>query len=693
MKDWLKDKIPLPVRLGLKRQLTWISRRRKTEFNNRTIEAPTFSQNGLVDFEEVESFLSTVTSLPRVSGESIKTSIIIPVFNKAEFTFQCLRSLVTEINFVETEVIVINNASVDQTSQLLSAFERFIRVIENNENRGFGEASNQGAAQARGKFLVFLNNDTIVLPGWLDALVETAERDPRIGAVGPLFLHPDGKIQEAGSIVWNDGTALRYGWGASAEDRRFTFSRDVDYCSGASLLIRKELFDRLDGFDSRFAPAYYEDVDICFGVRSLGYRVIFQPAARIIHYEGATAGRDVDSGVKRFQVVNRAKFYEKWKEELKREHFADEKQNIQKAARRIPDASVIVFDEVLPAPDRDAGSARMFLILQILARQYHTVFVYRTKLSDPRYEQSLWQEGIETVNLIYYANVLKQQNFKTAIVSRPVLMHTLLLSLRKLAPRTKIIFDSVDAHYRRLEREYELSGDDNVKRKADYFREIELEVVRGCDMVWFTSIEDEMSLTNEASGRPVAIIPTIHPLHDRGKAFAERRNLLFIGNFKHPPNCDAVEFFIEKVLPLIRKRLPEIKLDVVGSNAPESFQAYGSEGVCFHGYVPDIEPLFHSTRVFVAPLRFGAGVKGKIGDALSYGVPVVTTDVGAEGMQFEHGNQVLLANTPEDFARSVIEIYTNPELWQRLSDAGYEHVARYFSPEILERVILNSLRD
>jgi len=358
---------------------------------------------------------------------------------------------------------------------------------------------------------------------------------------------------------------------------------------------------------------------------------------------------------------------------------------------RMHDASVIVFDEVLPTPDRDAGSARMFLILQILARQYHTVFVYRAKLPDPRYEQSLWQEGIETVNLIYYANVLKQQNFKAAIISRPDLAHTLLASLRKLAPQTKIVFDSVDAHYRRLEREYAVSGDNDVKRKADYYRKIELEVVRGCDTIWCTSTEDEMSLTTEARDKPVAIIPTIHPPHDGGRAFAERQNLLFIGNFNHAPNRDAVEFFVEKMLPLIHKTLPEVKLDVIGSNAPDHFQAYTSEGVNIHGYVPNTEGLFQSTRVFVAPLRFGAGVKGKIGDALSYGVPVVTTDVGAEGMHFEHGHQVLLANTPEEFAKSVIETYTNPELWQRLSDAGHEHVAKYFSPEAVERSILNSL--
>ncbi|PYS79200.1 MAG: hypothetical protein DMF66_03590 [Acidobacteria bacterium] len=200
-------------------------------------------------------------------GRTINTSVVIPVFNKVEFTFQCLRSLLREVNSDDTEVIVVNNASTDETREVLSHFGGLVRVIENEINRGFVDACNQGAGIARGRFLVFLNNDTVVLPGWLDALVETAERDPRAGAVGSLFLYPDGRVQEAGAILWSNGEAFHYGWGRSPEDRRFTFAREVDYCSGASLLVRRELFERLGGFDRRYAPAYYEDADLCMGVR------------------------------------------------------------------------------------------------------------------------------------------------------------------------------------------------------------------------------------------------------------------------------------------------------------------------------------------------------------------------------------------------------------------------------------------
>src|SRR5207302_9608920 len=173
----------------------------------------------------------------------------------------------------ETEGVDVNNASTEATRELRSHFGDGVSVIDNDTIRGFVDACNQGAAAARGKYLVFLNNDTVVLPGWLDSLVETIESDERAGAVGSMFLYPDGRIQEAGAFLWSNGEAFHYGWGRSPEDRRFTFAREVDYCSGASLLVRKDLFQRLGGFDRRYAPAYYEDADICMGVRALGYKV------------------------------------------------------------------------------------------------------------------------------------------------------------------------------------------------------------------------------------------------------------------------------------------------------------------------------------------------------------------------------------------------------------------------------------
>jgi len=684
MKAWLKKTLPFPVKLALKRALSpFLSKSQVPTFS---FETPRLSGDGRVNFDEVNEFLR---GSPRPTERSIKVSIVLLVFNKAEFNFQCLRSLISEIDLNECEVIVVNNASTDQTSELLHHFKDYIEVVNNEENHGFVDACNQGAAIAKGEFLLFLNNDTMVLPGWLDELLATFQNHPEVGVAGPLFLYPEGLVQEAGSIVWSNGDAYHYGWGGSPEDRRFVFARDVDYVSGASLMIRTSLFKEIGGFDRRYAPAHYEDADLCFAARAAGYRVIYQPASKIIHYEGVTWGRDVNVGMKQYQVINKPKFVEKWNAVLTRDHYAYESANIEKAAHRLPKESVVVFDDRVPTPDLDAGSARMVLLLRILSKKYRTAFVYKARNDSPQYEQALWREGIETFELVHYPRLLKERNFKTAIVSRPELAEAVLKSIRRRARSIKIVFDTVDAHFLRLAREFEITKDLKTKQLSESYQRMEGDCIRASDVVWFTSQADATSFATELRGKETAIIPTIHPLKPKGNSFSGRHDFLFIGNFNHRPNIDAVIYFLEQVLPVVRKILPDVQLHVIGSNAPSEFDKY--TGLKLHGYVPDIAPLFGSCRVFVAPLRFGAGVNGKLGEALSYGLPIVTTDVGASGLHLENGTNALIANSSEAFVEAVLSVYRDETLWNKLSENGREHVRLHFSPEALEKVILESV--
>ncbi|HEX8189430.1 MAG TPA: glycosyltransferase family 2 protein, partial [Pyrinomonadaceae bacterium] len=423
-------------------------------------------------------------------GRLVTTSVIIPVFNKVEFTFQCLRSLLREVDFNEAEVVVIDNASTDRTRELLSHFRGHVRVIENGENRGFVDACNQGAAAARGRHLVFLNNDTVVLPGWLEHLVGAVERDGRVGAAGSLFLYPDGRIQEAGSVIWSNGETFKYGRLRSPADRRFTFAREVDFCSGASLLIRRELFERLGGFDRRYAPAYYEDTDLCMGVRSLGYKVVYQPASRLYHFEGATAGTDPRAGYKRYQVINHDKFYDKWRDVLARSHHPEEPARAERAANRRWATQVAVFDDRVPTPDRDAGSARMLHILRALSGWCHPVFITTSKQVWPEYERRLWEEGVETASALDFRRLMRERRFRAAVVSRPFVAEALLGRIRRADPRVKVVFDTVDVNFVRLAREAELSGDPALAREAERYRGLEPRLARASDLVWFASPTD-----------------------------------------------------------------------------------------------------------------------------------------------------------------------------------------------------------
>ena len=625
-------------------------------------------------------------------GRRVTASVIIPVFNKAEFTFQCLRSLVRELDFADAEVIVIDNASTDETPELLAHFGGLVRVIGNGENRGFVDACNQGAGLARGRYLVFLNNDTVVMPGWLEALVETAERDGRVGAVGSLFLYPDGRVQEAGAVVWSNGEAFHYGWGKSPEDRRFQFAREVDYCSGASLLIRRELFERLGGFDRRYAPAYYEDTDLCMGVRSLGRTVVYQPASRLYHFEGATAGTDTHTGYRRFQLINREKFYDKWRDVLAREHHREDHARVERAANRRWDCQVAVFDDRVPTPDRDAGSARMLHVLRALSEWCHPVLITTSKQVRSEYERRLGKEGVETPPALDFRRLMRERRFRAAVVSRPEVAEALLGPVRRADPRVKVVFDTVDLHFVRLGREAELTGDPARAGEAERYREAETRLARASDLVWFASSADAEALARVAPGIPSEVVPTVHPARPAGLPFAERGGLLFVGNFSHRPNADAVRFFAHEVMPRVRESLPGVELHVAGDNAPADFAVYEAWGVRRLGHVPDVTPLFARCRVFVAPMRFGAGMKGKVGDALSYGLPVVTTAVGAEGMSLRDGEEVLLADTAEEFAAAVVRLYRDEALWRRLSTNARAHVERHFSPRVVARVVNDSVR-
>lgn len=721
MKKWLEENLPLPAKLALKQLLVVtvgaFLRLAALLFNSgrRLLDAAV--KQGL-DIHEAWNvpprekhapaqlpawsaqdflFLTDTLSATRNARDASDkqpphTSIVIPVFNKVEFTFQCLRSLLREINFDETEVIVVDNASTDETAKLLSHFAGLITVIDNEENRGFVDACNQGASVARGRYLVFLNNDTVVLPGWLKHLRETVESDASIGAVGSMFLYEDGRVQEAGGGVWQNGGVFHYGWGGSPDDRRYNFAREVDFCSGASLLIRRELFAQLGGFDRRYAPAYYEDVDLCFGVRALGYKVVYQPMSRLVHYEGATAGRDPGVGFKRYQITNRAKFVEKWRETLERENLPEDRLRTREASNRKRAPRIIIFDERIPTPDRDAGSARMMFILKSLVRWSRPVFVTLHRSPDVEYEQLLWKEGIETAQLVEYPRLLRTRNFYAAILSRPRVADGLIKQLRRARPSLKIIFDMVDAHFIRLEREHEVTRDAQTAEEAGKYREVELRIARASDLVWSTSPEDKEAIEREVSGVRVEVIPTIHPLHGRGKTFAERAGLLFIGNLAHRPNVDAVHHLLRDIFPLVKKSLPHVRLYIVGDNVTPEIAASAAPDVEVLGYVPDVAPLFASCRVMVVPLRYGAGIKGKLGESLAYGLPAVTTTIGAEGFGITNGVEVLIADEPEAFAAAVVQSYEEKDLWERLATQGHLHIEKHFTPEVVAEIINASVR-
>ncbi|MEK7991479.1 MAG: glycosyltransferase family 2 protein [Thiotrichaceae bacterium] len=257
--------------------------------------------------------------LPAV--ENPRVSIVIPVFNKVAYTYNCLLTVVKIDPEISKEVIILNNASSDETEAFLNQLQGGgFKVINNNENKGFVGACQQGAAMATGEFILLLNNDTQVRTGYLSKMLALFDNDADVGLVGSKLIYPNGRLQEAGGIIFNDASGCNYGRLQDPSFPHFNQNREVDYCSGASLMIRTILWQHWGGFDNRYAPAYYEDTDLCFTARSKGYKVMYCHDSQVIHHEGITSGTDVTQGFKAFQVINHKKFYQKWRDVLATQH-------------------------------------------------------------------------------------------------------------------------------------------------------------------------------------------------------------------------------------------------------------------------------------------------------------------------------------------------------------------------------------
>ena len=610
-------------------------------------------------------------------------SIIIPVFNKVDYTLQCLASIQSNLPSVSFEILLVDDCSTDATARLLNLV-RGVRVIRNETNLGFLTNCNNAAGVANGRYLMFLNNDTEVAPRWLDELVETLESDPTIGMAGSKLLFADGMLQEAGGIIWSDGSALNYGRGDDPRRPEYNYVRDVDYCSGASILIAKKLFDQLGAFDKRYAPAYYEDTDLAFTVRKAGLRVVYQPFSEVVHHEGITSGTDIKSGVKAFQLVNQKKFFEKWAPVLRTYGRPEQHQALAHDRRHAKHA--LVIDVVTPLPDQDSGSIDTLNYMRLLlALDYKVTFLPDQLPRHGRYTDDLQRLGIEALYEPYVESgkaFLEEhgERFDLVLLHRAPYASQYIDDVRRCCAKADIIFNTVDLHFLREMRQAELEGSKLLSRMADYTKAMEISVMQRADATIVISEQERELLKAECPRVRTYAIPYIRELVGACNGFASRRDIAFIGGFRHKPNLDALEYFVGQIWPHIHADLPDAQFVIVGSNAPDEVTNLAQHpGVVVRGFVPDLATVFDHIRLSVAPLRYGAGIKGKVGTSLCYGVPCVLTTLASEGMRLTHDLDALIADDPETFANEVVRAYQDEALWKKLSDNGGLLMTRHYS--------------
>ena len=626
----------------------------------------------------------TLPVLPR--SESPRASVIVPVYNHFHHTRTCLQALAACGDSTPFEVIVVDDHSSDESAERLPQVEG-LHYVRNAQNLGFIGACNAGAAIARGDFLIFLNNDTAVQAGWLDALLGTFAQHANVGLAGSKLVYPDGRLQEAGGIVFSDASGWNYGRFDDPADPRYNFVREVDYCSGAAIAIRRDLFDRFGGFDSHYAPAYYEDTDLAMKVRAAGLRALYQPASVVVHFEGVTSGTDIAGpGTKRFQTINQGKFLERWREVLA-SHPAPGTE-IARARQHRSRKRVLIIDATTPQPDHDSGSLRLVNTMRVLREEGCAItFFADNRAWIERYTAELQQLGVEVLWHPWLSDPVRWfaengKRFDLIFISRHYIACSYVGLVRLHAPQARLVFDTVDLHYLREQREAELSGREDMAQAAAVTRGKELALIRSCDIALVVSPVEQELLRHEAPGARVEVLSNVHEVFGRRRGFGDRRDLMFMGGYQHPPNVDAAIWFVREVFGLVRVQLPEVRFHLLGSKANDTVRALGEiEGVEFHGFVADIEPFLDGCRLAVAPLRYGAGVKGKVNMSMSYGQPVVATPIAVEGMYAEAGRDVLVAEDAAGLAAEIVRAYNDEALWTSLSDHGLENVRRHFSFE------------
>lgn len=623
-------------------------------------------------------------------------SVIIPVYNEFPFTYQCLRSLLTSEDKCPYEVILADDCSTDFTTDICQVVKN-IKVVKTEKNIGFLKNCNNAARKASGKYIYFLNNDTQVQTGWLDAQVNLMESHEEIGMTGAKLVYPDGRLMEAGGIVWSDGTAANYGNRHDPILPEFNYVKEVDYISGAAIMVRKKIWDKIGGFDERYCPAYCEDSDFAFAVREAGYKVVYQPESVVIHFEGVSNGVDTDAdGMKAYQKENQKKLFVKWKDVLEKQFPPNE--NIFRARERSREKKIIiVIDHTLPSYDQDAGSRTEYQYIRLfLKKGYIVKFIPNNFHYTLPYVKELQGMGVE---VLYGENCKKniytwleehKEDIDYVILNRPDLASQYIDFFREHT-FSKIIYYGHDFHYMRNLREYKLTGKKELKEKADEWLKTELDIMRKASVSFFPS-ELEVEKIKELDGQLIVKALTGYVFEkeaEEGKDYSEREGLFFIGGFRHPPNRDGIIWFVNEIFPTIWKEL-QVPLYIAGSNQTKEITELGKKpGVQILGRISDetLQEIYKKCRIVVVPLRYGAGVKGKVIEAMYYGVPIVTTPIGLEGIPDATG--VPAESDAEAFAAKVIELYQNEESYHQIRQQEREIIRRNY----LEEAVWDRIRE
>lgn len=531
---------------------------------------------------------------------------------------------------------------------------------------------------------------TMVQAGWIDRLLVQYENSKRCCIVGSKIANLEGNIQQAGIILWNDYLYEFYGYGEELDRAEYEYVRRVDAISIDGVLMHKELWEA-------YAQTHHKrekldaDIRFCLSLRKKGVDIIFQPLSLMIWLDTPMESKG------EYLLEGR----EEWEEFIQSYQYTDGADSFEVIDRTEYKYNMFLTDDAIARFDKDAGHRAVYNYIKIFMEMGMRIFFFPDNLvCEPKYTEFYQQMGI----FVVYGEEWKQDwrtllrkylfQFDYAFLNRPLIAVKYVDYLRQNSDMVITHFGH-DLHYLRLERQYELEKDETVLEKARELKEIEFSLIQKVDHTGYPSAVEVEILKKEFPQADIRYFPLYYFEYKTGKVRSKkkRKGILTVGSIGHPPNNDAIKWLVNEILPEVRKRGIRDTLYIVGSNPTDEIMALEQDGVKVLGFVEDekLAELYDSCKATIAPLRFGAGMKGKVLEAMYHGIPMVTTDIGAEGLT-DIDDILYIGNTREELAAQLINVYEDKKEAEERTEKGIQYILKRFGKENMKKLIQEQLR-
>jgi GT2 family glycosyltransferase len=611
-------------------------------------------------------------------------AVVMVLFNKFELTMLALASL--RDNFAGgIELILVDNDSVDDTRRIAD-YVRGTKIIRNPSNLGFLRACNLGLGAVTAPAVLYLNNDVELAHGTIVAALARLNSDAAIAAVGGKIIRSNGVLQEAGSIIWNEGTTIGYLRDASPLVPEANFVRDVDYCSAVFLLCKTAVVQEFGGFDEAFSPAYFEEVDLCVRLITAGYRVVYEPLVVVYHLEFGSASTTEAS----MALMRRGKrIFKKKHQAFLAGQYAPAAKNLVRARARNGRRHVLYIEDTVPLRRLGSGFVRSNDVVHGLADLGFDVHVFPTN-GAPYDVMSLYGDLPDSAEILHdreffgLADFLaERQGFYDLIWIARTHNFTRCWPVLKAAgidpQKTPVVLDTEAVVTAREAAQAALQG-----KTFDFAARLKVEFAGTgiCTQVLAVNAAEAALLTQAGLPR-VAVLGTARAPAPTPAGFGAREGLLFVAAIhqKDSPNLDALHWYVSEIYPELAKLCanPPV-LNVVGHTQRDiDLSPFSShKGLKLHGAASELAPFYNAARLFIAPTRYAAGTPYKLFEAASFGLPCVATPLLA--VQLGWREEILTADTPALFAARIKQLYENEALWQQLREGALARLAAENSP-------------